>query len=125
MLLLLGDLLAGAVLLQLLSTGHSRFIVVLLVHLLLSFLPHHVFGLMLLLLRLLTWELLLLLKYVLCLLHLLLLQQVLVDELPRQLLGTVDHHVAVVFNGRGREDLHILLEVLQRLARLGDHVSVH
>ena len=81
------------------------------------------------LLLLLHWhlalELLLLLEHVLGLLHLLLLQQMLVNELPRQLFGPVDHHVAVVFDGCWREDLDILLEVLERLAGLSDDIGVH
>lgn len=84
-----------------------------------------VFWRLLLLLISLSLELLLLLKHLLRLLHLLLLEQMLIDQLPRQLLRAIHHHVAVVFDGRWRKYLDILLEILQRLARLSDHVSVH
>ena len=84
-----------------------------------------VFWRLLLLLISLSLELLLLLKHLLRLLHLLLLEQMLIDQLPRQLLRAIHHHVAVVFDGRWRKYLDVLLEILQRLARLSDHVSVH
>ena len=71
------------------------------------------------------FELLLLrLELLLFFLSLLLLEQLLMQELPRQLFRSIDHHVAVVFDGCRREYLDILLEILQCLACLSDHVSV-
>ena len=146
----LDDQVGGIVLVLLLWIDHRGLVIVLLVDLLLVFRCQDVLWLLLvelchhmersrngrlvafmvlrrlwLLLVGLPLELLLLLKHLLRLLHLLLLQQMLIDQLPRQLLRAIHHHVAVVFDGRWRKYLDILLEILQRLARLSDHVSVH